>query len=199
MNCGRLAHRAPYTGRSFSLSPRPQRLATPVYRRANRVHLSPRAALGKGESLDNYSDYFRVLKSTSGSSVALSNFKGKKPVVVFFYPAASSPGCTKQACSFRDAYGKFVDAGAEVFGISSDDLDKNSKFAQEQRLPFPLLCDQGSFLRKSFGIKGDLLGLLPGRQTFIIDKSGKCVLSFNDQFGAEKHVGEALKVIEQIA
>ncbi|KAK9831750.1 hypothetical protein WJX74_007917 [Apatococcus lobatus] len=181
------------------MSTRPQRPSLIARRRPGRQTLLPRAALSKGESLDDYSDYFRVLKSTSGSSVALSNFKGKKPVVLFFYPAASSPGCTKQACSFRDAYGKFVDAGAEVFGISSDDLEKNRKFAKEQRLPFPLLCDQGSFLRKSFGIKSDLLGLLPGRQTFIIDKSGKCVLSFNDQFGAEKHVGEALKVIEQVA
>ena len=111
---------------------------------------------------------------------------------------AATPGCTKQACAFRDAFGKFTDIGAEVFGISSDDVQKNSEFAkvrlaqmaqesrkalqtpfwrsscgnestlagrvsighcvQAQRLPFPLLTDQSEFLRKSFGIKGDLLG-----------------------------------------
>lgn len=86
----------------------------------------------------------------------------------------------------------------QVFGISSDEPEQNAKFAKDNNLNFPLLSDQGQFLRKSFGIKADLLGLLPGRQTFVIDKQGKVQLSFNDQFGAEKHVGEALQVIERL-
>ncbi|CAL5218862.1 g594 [Coccomyxa viridis] len=157
-----------------------------------------RAELKVGSKMQDYPDYYRVLKSTEGASVALSNYEGKKPVVLFFYPRAATPGCTKQACAFRDAFGKFKDIGAEVFGISSDDVQKNSEFAKAQRLPFPLLTDQSEFLRKSFGIKGDLLGLLPGRQTFVIDKNGKIVLSFNDQFNPEKHVVEALDVVKTL-
>lgn len=84
-----------------------------------------------------------------------------------------------------------------MFGISSDSPSDNAKFAEEQRLNYPLLSDQGQFLRKSFGIKADLLGLLPGRQTFVIDKDGVVRLSFNDQFGTEKHADEALRVIER--
>ena len=80
-------------------------------------------------------DHCRVLKATDGKSVALSNFEGKKPVVLFFSPRAATPGCTREACAFRDAYGKFKDAGAEVFGISSDPVDKNSEFAKVQLQP----------------------------------------------------------------
>ena len=72
----------------------------------------------------------RVLKASDGSAVALSNYEGKKPVVLFFYPKAATPGCTKEACAFRDSYGKFKDVGAEVFGISSDDVQKNREFAK---------------------------------------------------------------------
>ena len=77
---------------------------------------------------------------------------------------AGTPGCTKEACKFRDEYGKFVDRDVEVLGISSDTPEKNKEFAQKERLPFPLLSDQNDFLRKSFGIKGDLFGMLKGRQ-----------------------------------
>ena len=69
--------------------------------------------------------------------MALSNYEGKKPVVLFFYPRAATPGCTREACAFRDAYGKFKDAGAEVFGISSDTVDANGEFAKVD-LPFSL-------------------------------------------------------------
>ena len=76
-------------------------------------------------------------------------------------------------CKFRDEYARFGDAGAAVFGISSDEPEANKAFADAQRLPFPLLTDGSSILRKVFGIPADLLGLLPGRQTYVIDKSGK--------------------------
>ena len=77
---------------------------------------------------------------------------------------AGTPGCTKEACKFRDEYGKFVDAECEVFGISSDTTEANAAFAKKERLPFPLLTDQNDFLRKSFGIKGNMFGMLKGRQ-----------------------------------
>lgn len=77
---------------------------------------------------------------------------------------AGTPGCTKEACKFRDEYGKFIDAECEVFGISSDSPEANAAFAKKERLPFPLLTDQNDFLRKSFGIKGNVFGMLKGRQ-----------------------------------
>jgi len=157
-----------------------------------------RAVLEPGQALSDYSDYYRVLKSSDGGSTALSKFQGKSPVVLYFYPKAGTPGCTKQACAFRDSYAVFQDAGAEVFGISSDPPEVNANFAKEQRLPFPLLTDQGDFLRKSFGIKADLFGVLPGRQTFVIDQDGVCQLSFNNQFKPEEHIDQALKVIKQL-
>ena len=110
-------------------------------------------------------------------------------------PKAATPGCTKEACSFRDSYSRFTDAGAAVFGISSDSPEENKAWATANRLPFPLLTDPSSILRKTFGIKADLLGLLPGRQTYVFDKDAKCVLSFNSQFSPDEHVSEALRAL----
>ncbi|GFR51781.1 hypothetical protein Agub_g14238, partial [Astrephomene gubernaculifera] len=130
------------------------------------------------DKLENYPDYYRVLRTSQGGSVSLAAFRGKQPLVLFFYPKAATPGCTKEACSFRDEYSRFTSAGAAVFGISSDSPEENAAFAAAQRLPFPLLSDAGAILRKSFGVKSDLLGLLPGRQTYVFDTEGRCVLSF---------------------
>ncbi|KXZ53853.1 hypothetical protein GPECTOR_6g771 [Gonium pectorale] len=140
----------------------------------------------------------RILKSSSGGAVTLSSFKGKQPVVLFFYPKAATPGCTKEACRFRDEYERFTKAGAVVFGISSDSPEENAAFAKANNLQYPLLSDQNALMRKAFGIKGDLLGLLPGRQTYVIDVNGNCVMSFNDQFNVEQHVDEALKVLATV-
>lgn len=158
--------------------------------------VSVKASLLKvGDSMTDSSEYYRVLRKNDGGSVALSSFKDKQPVVLFFYPKAATPGCTKEACKFRDEYERFTRAGAVVYGISSDSPEDNDKFAKAQRLQFPLLTDQGSILRKTFGIKADLMGLLPGRQTYVIDKNGKVILSFNDAFNAEGHVDAALKAL----
>ena len=107
-------------------------------------------------------DYYRVLKADDGSSVALSSFENKQPVVLAFYPAAATPGCTKEMCSIRDSWSALTATRAAVFGISGDEPAKNAAFRSANNLPFKLLSDSGNFLRKSFGIKGDLLGLLPG-------------------------------------
>ena len=77
----------------------------------------------------------------------------------------------------------------------ADSPEENDKFAKAQRLPFPLLSDANSILRKTFGIPNDLMGLLPGRQTYVIDKDGRVVLSFNDAMNVEAHVTEALRAI----
>jgi peroxiredoxin Q/BCP len=129
--------------------------------------------------------------------VSLSKFKGK-PLVLYFYPADETPGCTKQACAFRDSYEKFKKAGAEVVGISGDDSSSHKAFAKKYKLPFTLLSDQGNKVRKEWGVPGDFFGSLPGRETYVIDKNGVVQLVYNNQFQPEKHIDETLKLLQSL-
>ncbi|KAK4266057.1 hypothetical protein QN277_027030 [Acacia crassicarpa] len=138
-----------------------------------------------------------TLKDQDGKPVSLSKFKGK-PVVVYFYPADETPGCTKQACAFRDSYEKFKKAGAEVIGISGDDSSSHKAFAKKYRLPFTLLSDEGNKVRKEWGVKGDFFGALPGRETYVLDKNGVVQLIYNNQFQPEKHIDETLKLLQSL-
>ncbi|XP_019192970.1 PREDICTED: peroxiredoxin Q, chloroplastic-like [Ipomoea nil] len=138
-----------------------------------------------------------TLKDQDGRNVSLSKFKGK-PVVVYFYPADETPGCTKQACAFRDSYEKFKKAGAEVVGISGDDTSSHKAFAKKYRLPFTLLSDEGDKVRKEWGVPSDLFGALPGRQTYVLDKNGVVQLIYNNQFQPEKHIDETLKLLQSL-
>ncbi|XP_010273896.1 PREDICTED: peroxiredoxin Q, chloroplastic [Nelumbo nucifera] len=138
-----------------------------------------------------------TLKDQDGKNVSLSKFKGK-PVVVYFYPADETPGCTKQACAFRDSYEKFKKAGAEVVGISGDDVASHKGFAKKYRLPFTLLSDEGNRIRKEWGVPADLFGTLPGRQTYVLDKKGVVQLIYNNQFQPEKHIDETLKLLQSL-
>ncbi|WVZ82162.1 hypothetical protein U9M48_029455 [Paspalum notatum var. saurae] len=138
-----------------------------------------------------------TLKDQNGRPVSLNKFKGK-PVVVYFYPADETPGCTKQACAFRDSYEKFKKAGAEVIGISGDDAASHKAFAQKYRLPFTLLSDEGNRVRKEWGVPADLFGTLPGRQTYVLDKQGVVQYVYNNQFQPEKHIGETLKILQSL-
>ncbi|KAH7519337.1 hypothetical protein FEM48_Zijuj08G0025500 [Ziziphus jujuba var. spinosa] len=138
-----------------------------------------------------------TLKDQDGKTVSLSKFKGK-PVVVYFYPADETPGCTKQACAFRDSYEKFKKAGAEVVGISGDDPSSHKNFAKKFRLPFTLLSDEGNKVRKEWGVPADLFGTLPGRETYVLDKKGVVQLVYNNQFQPEKHIDETLKLLQSL-
>ncbi|KAK5814104.1 Peroxiredoxin Q, chloroplastic [Gossypium arboreum] len=138
-----------------------------------------------------------TLKDQDGKNVSLSKFKGK-PVVVYFYPADETPGCTKQACAFRDSYEKFKKAGAEVIGISVDSAESHKNFAKKYRLPFTLLSDEGNKVRKEWGVPSDLFGTLPGRQTYVLDKKGVVQLIYNNQFQPEKHIDETLKILQSL-
>lgn len=122
---------------------------------------------------------------------------GKKPVVIYFYPKDNSPGCTAQACSFRDQYEDFKDLGAEVIGISSDGSASHDKFSKKYRLPFILLSDDHKKIRNLFGVKPHLFGLLPGRVTYIVDEKGIIRLIF-DSVIATNHIPIALKTIKKI-
>jgi len=134
----------------------------------------------------------------TGQSVNLDDYRGKQTVVVYFYPKDDTPGCTTQACSFRDSYEDFVKAGAVVIGISSDSNNKHREFAERRKLPFLLLADEDGALRKAFGVP-KTLGLFPGRVTYVVDRQGIVQHVFNSQLNAAKHVTEALSVVRRLA
>jgi thioredoxin-dependent peroxiredoxin len=129
--------------------------------------------------------------------VTLASFRGKK-LVLFFYPKDDTPGCTAQACSFRDEYRAFVDADVQVAGVSSDDGASHDAFAGKHNLPFRLLSDPDESARRAFGIP-KTLGLFPGRATFVIDADGTILHAFNSQFAPAKHVREALTILRGAA
>ncbi len=121
---------------------------------------------------------------------------GKKPLVLFFYPKDYTPGCTKEACSFRDSYEEFTERGAEVIGISADSESSHRKFASTYKLPFILLADTRNKVRKLFKVEKALFNLLPGRETYVIDKKGKVIMVFNSM-SASQHIARALKALKK--
>ena len=135
-------------------------------------------------------------KDQDGMNVSLKDYKGKK-VILYFYPKDDTPGCTAQACSFRDQFEVFTEADAVIIGISGQSVESHKEFALKHRLTFTLLSDEGNKLRKQFGVPTNLLGLLPGRVTYIADKTGKVIYIFNSQVQATKHVDEALRILRQ--
>jgi thioredoxin-dependent peroxiredoxin len=137
-----------------------------------------------------------ALPDAEGKPVRLADFRGKKAVVLYFYPKDDTPGCTAEACSFRDSYEDFQDAGAEVIGVSSDSASSHAKFAKRHKLPFTLLSDAKGEVRKKYGVPSTM-GLLPGRVTFVIDKKGIVRHVFNSQLLATRHVSEALAALEK--
>ena len=138
-----------------------------------------------------------VLPDRTGKMVRLSEFRGRKAVVLYFYPKDDTPGCTKESCAFRDSYQDFQDAGAEVIGVSSDSADKHAGFASKHRLPFTLLADQGGRVRKAYGVPA-ALGFIPGRVTYVIDRTGTVRHVFNSMTNIDGHVTEALEVVRQL-
>ena len=136
------------------------------------------------------------LPKQDGTPVQLQELLQKAAVVLYFYPKDDTPGCTKEACSFRDSYEAFKDAGAEVVGISSQSAASHEAFAAKYRLPFTLLADEGGRVRRQFGVPSTL-GLLPGRVTYVIDRKGVVRHVFNSQINATRHVTEALGIVKQ--
>lgn len=121
---------------------------------------------------------------------------GQKPAVVYFYPKDETPGCTAEACSFRDSYEDFKDLGAEVIGISSDSIGSHKRFAERHRLPFILLADTKKKVQHLFKLPKLLFGLYTKRITFVIDKEGK-VVYVHDSLLATSHIKKALKALKQ--
>ena len=138
-----------------------------------------------------------TLPSQAGEPVQLTDRLGERVVVLYFYPKDETPGCTREACAFRDSHEVFAEAGAEVIGVSSDSVERHAAFAGHHELPFTLLSDQGGQVRKSYGVPATL-GLLPGRVTYVIDRTGTVRHVFGSQMNIGRHVEDALAVVKQL-
>lgn len=136
------------------------------------------------------------LTDQNGETFDINSVKGKSTLVIYFYPKNFTPGCTKEACSFRDHYEDFLKFGAQVIGISSDSKKSHRQFAEKHQLPFTLLSDPNGIVKRKFRVKNNLFGLIPGRETFVVNKEGIVIFTFNSM-NAQQHIKEALKVIKQ--
>ncbi|MEE9348956.1 MAG: peroxiredoxin [Flavobacteriaceae bacterium] len=145
-----------------------------------------------GDKLPNF-----TLKDQDGNDFTSANYIGKKAMVIYFYPKDDTPGCTKEACAFRDEFEVFTDLNAMVIGISSDDVASHKKFALKYKLPFTLLADTKKEVRKLFGVPS-FMGAIPGRVTYVINKQGEVAYVFNSMRKAEKHISEAKKILEEL-
>jgi peroxiredoxin Q/BCP len=138
-----------------------------------------------------------TLPSQMGDTVTLSEYHGKKNVVLYFYPKDETIGCTKEACAFRDSYDVFTNLGAEVLGVSGQSVESHKSFATHHGLPFLLLSDAENKVREMYGVPATM-GFIPGRVTYVIDKKGIVRHMFNSQSQPEKHIEEAKQVLEKL-
>jgi len=139
-----------------------------------------------------------TLPDQNGNLFDINSVLGKKNLVIYFYPKDDSPGCTKEACSFRDQFEVFAEADAVIIGISGQSVESHKEFAAKYRLTYTLLSDEKDKIRKLFGVPTNLFGFLPGRVTYIVDKTGNVIYIFNSQVQATKHVDEALRVLKSL-
>lgn len=136
-------------------------------------------------------------KDTQGTDFDSRTVLGKKPLVIYFYPKDNTPGCTAQACSFRDQYEDFLDLGAEVIGISGDSVASHQRFSSQYKLPFILLSDADKKIRNLFGVPTGLLGLIPGRVTYVTNKNGVIIFIFDSSLMAIQHISKALEALRK--
>lgn len=157
------------------------------------VSSNEKTMLKKGDQLPVFE-----LQDQDGELYKIQEIIGKKNLVIYFYPKDDTPGCTKEACKFRDDFEVFTDLNALVIGISGDTPDSHKKFQEKYQLPFTLLSDPDDKVRQLFGVKGSLGGLIPGRVTFVVDRNGMIQYTFDSMSKAEQHVEEARKILEDL-
>jgi peroxiredoxin Q/BCP len=143
-----------------------------------------------------------TLASSEGGTVSLKDLKGKT-VVLYFYPKDDTPGCTREACEFRDVQAPIRKAGAVVFGVSGDSLESHGKFKKKYKLNFPLLSDEGNAVASKFGAYGEktlygrtFMGII--RSTFIIDGGG-VVRKVFPRVKVDGHVEKVLEAVKAIS
>ncbi|HME50007.1 peroxiredoxin [Mycobacterium sp.] len=146
----------------------------------------------RGDIVDEF-----VLPDQTGKPREFSEFLADGPVVLFFYPAAGTPGCTREACHFRDLAKEFADVGASRVGISRDPVSKQAKFAQDHGFDFPVLSDADGSIAAEFGVKRGLLGMLMPvqRKTFVIDTDRKILEVIGSEVNMNVHADKALEVL----
>jgi peroxiredoxin Q/BCP len=138
-------------------------------------------------------------KTDEGKSWKSKDHVGKKILVVYFYPKDMTPGCTKQACNYRDAQAELEDADVEVIGVSGDTVESHKKFKEEHDLNFTLLADPEGKIAKAFGVPAKAMagGLIASRWTFIVDRDGK-IAHKDEKVDAAKDTATVLKVVEEL-
>lgn len=135
------------------------------------------------------------LPRQDGTEFHLGDILGRRPVILYFYPRDDTPGCTAEACGFRDRHAVFAEADAEVVGVSRDSVESHLRFAAKYGLPFTLLSDPDGRVHRLYGVPRAMLGLLPGRVTYVIDRAG----IVRTVFGAivpNGHVATAVRALE---
>ncbi|KUH94304.1 peroxiredoxin [Mycolicibacterium acapulense] len=139
------------------------------------------------------------LPDQTGTVRSLSELLADGPIVLFFYPAAMTPGCTKEACHFRDLAAEFAAVGAKRVGISTDAVDKQARFADKERFDYPLLSDADGAVATRFGVKRGLLGkFMPvKRTTFVIDTDRTILAVIASEISMDSHADKALEVLRQ--
>ena len=154
----------------------------------------PKKELKRGDAAPGF-----TLPSSEGGTILLDQFKGKKSVVLFFYPKDNTPGCTKEACDFRDRLSRFHKKNTMLFGISLDSIDSHQRFIDKYNLTFPLLSDEDISVSKAYGVyqQKSLYGRKfwgIERTTFIIGKDGKINKIFQ-KVKVDGHTDEVLKAL----
>jgi peroxiredoxin Q/BCP len=138
------------------------------------------------------------LESADGGTVRLQELLKKGPVVLYFYPADFTPGCTKQACMFRDIHSELAEAGVQVVGISPQSLEEHRRFREQYNLPFPLLSDPDKRVIKRYDTDGPF-GLGVRRTTYLIDRAGKITDILRADFNIARHQQFAERAIQNQA
>lgn len=142
-----------------------------------------------------------LLPSSEGRKISLKDFKGKKRVVLYFYPKDDTPGCTKEACGFRDTIRQFNALDTVILGVSLDDEESHKKFIEKYNLPFTLLSDVDSRVSKAYGVYKlkNMYGKTYWgieRTTFVIDKSG-CIAKVFPKVKVDHHIDEVLNFLNK--
>ncbi|MDC7998783.1 peroxiredoxin [Gilvibacter sediminis] len=149
-------------------------------------------ALNIGDSLPAFE-----LNDQNGDTFNSTQELKGQAAVIYFYPKNFTPGCNAEACSFRDHFEDFTNAGVRVIGISADSESSHAKFAKRFNLPFTLLADSKGKVRRMFDVKGSLLGILPGRETFVFNADGQLIKRFK-ALAADPHIRMALRELNKL-
>ena len=154
--------------------------------------LNKRKTLKVGDLIPNF-----TLIDGQGKEFTSSEYFGKQPLVLFFYPKDEAPICTAEVCSFRDSFDDFKKLNAKIVGISTDNTISHRNFSKRHNLPYILLSDHSKRVQKLFGITRGFLGINPERVTYISDKQGRIIYIFSNHKEAELHTVEALKALRK--